>query len=93
MAIRSGAITVTIPQEKDTRRWDRTIRNWRWWVVFPIIFPLALMAFLLYPLHHVLWPVGQFICRVSNHLYEVKLPKWSVRIRNWAFKNFPESQR
>lgn len=91
MAIRSGELTVTIP--KDNLRWKRTFKNWRWWTVMPMILPAALIVFVLYPLHYVLWPIGQWLCTVSNRLYDFKAPRWVRKLLNWAFKNYPESQR
>ncbi|WEM34476.1 hypothetical protein [Xanthomonas phage X1] len=87
MSISSGTIVVETPE---SIRWDRTIRNWRWWSVLPMVVPAALIMFVLYPLHYVLWPIGQWICTLSNKLYYFKPPKWVKRLMDWAMKKYPE---
>lgn len=80
-------------QPAEPLRWDRTFRNWRWWSVMPMVLPASIIIFILYPLHFVLWPVGQWICNVSNTLADFRTPKWVRKLLNWAFTKYPESQR
>ena len=70
-------------------RWKATFGNWRWWLLMPIMLPLAIIVIgILKPLNYVLWPIGQGICNFSNWCYNAKTPDWLVACHKWAFKNY-----
>ena len=69
---------------------DRTLKNWRWWLVLPLLLP----AFLWIAAGHVawkpLWRLGQAVCGLASALSPYRAsPAWVRAILDWVFEENP----
>ena len=76
--------------DADTRR--RTIHNPRWWLILPIVLPMALVILAAGVFTGGLWVIGQAFCRLSNAVspHNQTTPPAIKRLMEWAVENTKE---
>lgn len=79
--------------DADTKR--RTIHNPRWWLILPIVLPMALVILVAGIFTGGLWVIGQVFCRLSNAVSpnNKATPPAIKRLMEWSVATIDEGEQ